>query len=85
MRTIETNATVDEQGNLVIPVPGDIPQGEHRVVVVIDVPEEKPEQPKEEAENLNTWPPPGFKVFEANLVDPQNTLRRKDLYDTDRG
>jgi hypothetical protein len=85
MRTIETNATVDEQGNLVIPMPGDIPQGEHRVVVVIDVPEEQPEQPKEEAEKLKTWPPPGFKVFEANLVDPQNTLRRKDLYDTDRG
>lgn len=89
MRTIETNATVDEQGNMVVPVPSNIPQGEHRVVVVIDVPEEateKPvEEPKEEPEKLKTWPPPGFKVFDANLINPQNSLRRKDLYDTDRG
>lgn len=85
MRTIETNATVDEKGNLVVPVPSDIPQGEHRVVVVIDVPEEQPAQLKEDAEKLKTWPPPGFKVFKFDTPGPTPSLRRKDLYDTDRG
>lgn len=85
MRTIETNATIDERGNLVVPMPGDIPQGEHRVVVVIDVPEQTTEPPQEEPQKLKTWPPPGFKVFHAGLVNSHNTLRRKDLYDTDRG
>lgn len=86
MRTIETKATVDEQGNLVIPMPATIPRGEHRVVVVIDVPEEvAPPIEPEEVKAEKKWPPPGLKVFQADLVDPNNTLRRKDLYDTDRG
>lgn len=85
MRTIETNATIDEEGNLVVPMPDDIPQGEHRVVVVIDVPEQTVKPPQEEPERLKTWPPPGFKVFDFGLKDHNPSLRREDLYDTDRG
>lgn len=83
MRTIETSGNIDEQGNLVIPMPKDIPQGEHRVVVVIDVPEQSvPQQQNEEKEEkikLTSWPPPGFKPLNATLADPNNTLRREDL------
>jgi hypothetical protein len=86
MRTIETNGTIDERGNLVVPMPADIPQGEHRVVIVIDVPKQNAPQPQsEDITAEKKWPPPGFKVFNASLVDPNNTLRREDLYDTERG
>ena len=36
MRTIETQATITEEGTLVIPVPRDLVPGPRRVVVVID-------------------------------------------------
>jgi hypothetical protein len=36
MRTIETQATITEDGNLIVPVPRDLLPGPHRVVVVID-------------------------------------------------
>ncbi len=86
MRTIETSGTIDEQGNLIIPMPTDIPQGEHRVVIVIDVPEKSASQPQSEDINAGkTWPPPGFKTFNFEPVDPNQTFRRVDLYDTDRG
>jgi hypothetical protein len=86
MRTIETNGMVDERGNLVIPMPDDIPQGEHRVVIVIDVPEQDTSHPQSEMlETEKKWPPPQFKVFNAGMVDLSHTLRREELYDTDRG
>jgi hypothetical protein len=86
MRTIETNGMVDERGNLVIPMPADIPQGEHRVVIVIDVPEQIASDPQSEiVKTEKKWPPPQFKVFNAGLVDLSHTLRREELYDTDRG
>ncbi len=86
MRTIETNGMIDERGNLVIPMPDDIPRGEHRVVIVIDVPEQATFHPQSETlETENKWPPPQLKVFNAGMVDSHNTLRRKELYDTDRG
>jgi hypothetical protein len=36
MRTIETQATITEDGTLIIAVPRDLTPGPHRVVVVID-------------------------------------------------
>ncbi len=36
MRTIETTATVTNDGKMTMQVPLDIPEGEHRVVVVIE-------------------------------------------------
>lgn len=36
MRTIETEATITEDGTLIIVVPRDLAPGTHRVVVVID-------------------------------------------------
>ena len=36
MRTIETTATVTNDGKMTVQLPPDIPEGEHRVVVVIE-------------------------------------------------
>jgi hypothetical protein len=36
MLTIETVATVTEEGTITAKVPGHLPQGEHRVVIVMD-------------------------------------------------
>jgi hypothetical protein len=36
MRTIETQATITEEGTLIVPVPRDLAPGPRRVVVVID-------------------------------------------------
>jgi hypothetical protein len=36
MRTIDTTATITEEGQLILQVPPDISPGQHRVVVVID-------------------------------------------------
>jgi hypothetical protein len=36
MRTIETQATITEDGTLIVPVPRDLAPGPHRVVVVIE-------------------------------------------------
>jgi hypothetical protein len=36
MLTIETIATVTEEGMITAKIPGHLPQGEHRVVIVVD-------------------------------------------------
>jgi hypothetical protein len=36
MLTIETVATVTQEGTITAKVPGYLPQGEHRVVIVVD-------------------------------------------------
>jgi hypothetical protein len=36
MLTIETVATVTEEGTITAKVPGHLPKGEHRVVIVVD-------------------------------------------------
>jgi hypothetical protein len=36
MRTIETQATITEEGTLIVPVPRDLAPGTHRIVLVID-------------------------------------------------
>ncbi|MGH7966738.1 MAG: hypothetical protein ACRERD_33745 [Candidatus Binatia bacterium] len=71
MRTIEATATVTKDGKMTVPVPSDIPQGKHRVVVVIDeqlVRKEKRPPLNLPAHDYGPWP--------ADL-----SLRREDMYD----
>jgi len=71
MRTIETRATVTEDGTLTAHVPPDVPPGEHPVVVVIETPTAKA-APGRDIElpviHVDRWP--------ADL-----SLRREDMYD----
>ena len=70
MRTIETTATVTNDGKITVQVPPDILPGEHRVVVVIDEQLVKKERPPLDllAHDYGPWP--------ADL-----SLRREDMYD----
>ena len=71
MRTIETTATVTNDGKMIVQIPPDIPEGEHRVVVVIE------EQPiKKETQSLADFPVRDYGPWPANL-----SLRREDMYD----
>ena len=70
MRTIEANATVTPEGTLIVPLPDDLPPGQHRVVVVI---EEKP-LPR----RRRSWPK--MTTYPVGLLDDQMTLRREHLY-----
>ena len=71
MRTIETTATVTNDGKMTVQIPPDIPEGEHRVVVVIE------EQPiKKETQSLADFPVRDYGPWPANL-----SLRREDMYD----
>ncbi|HXG91086.1 MAG TPA: hypothetical protein VNN73_01800 [Blastocatellia bacterium] len=73
MKTIETTATVTEDGKLIAQVNGDISPGEHRVVVVID------EQPVRKQER----PPLNFPVDYYGPWPENLSLRREDMYDDD--
>jgi hypothetical protein len=73
MRTIEATAHVGADGKLVVPVPPDIPPGEHRVVVVIEAAPAPP--PRRE--------PLRFSAHDLTLIDPSFTFRREDLYGDD--
>jgi hypothetical protein len=69
MRTIEATAHVGAGGKLVVPVPPDIPPGEHRVVVIEAAPAERPK-----------WEPMKFSTYDVGIVDPNFAYRREDLY-----
>jgi hypothetical protein len=73
MRTIEATAHVGADGKLVVPVPPDIPPGEHRVVVVIEAAPAAP--PKRE--------PLRFSNYDVGIIDPTFSFRREDLYGDD--
>ena len=73
MRTIETTAEVGPDGKLVVQLPPDIPPGPHRVVVVVE--EQPAERPKRE--------PMTFSAYDVELIDPNMTFRREDLYGDD--
>jgi hypothetical protein len=69
MVTIETVATVTEEGTITAKVPGYLPQGEHRVVIVV----EEPPLPRVPArfpdlasfrESLGAEPYPGNTILE---------------------
>ncbi len=71
MRTIETTATVAEDGKLTIQIPPDIEPGEHKVVLVIE------EQPvKKEIRPPLDFPVDNWGPWPENL-----SLRREDMYD----
>jgi hypothetical protein len=66
MMTIETVATVTEEGTITAKVPGYLPQGEHRVVIVVD------ESPLQRVPSRF----PNLASFRENLGDryPGNTV-----------
>lgn len=76
MRTIETQVTVTPEGQLTvqIPVPADIPPGEHRAVLVID---EHVAPPPARAPK----PPLTLKVWKWEGWPADARFRREDLYD----
>jgi hypothetical protein len=73
MRTIETTATVNEDGTLVVAVPPDVRPGRHRVVVVIE--ETNGRTATEER------PPFDFPVHDSGPWPEGLSLRREDMYD----
>ncbi len=71
MRTIETTATVTEDGKLMAMAPPGIAPGQHQVVIVID------EQPApKHGDGLSDFPVHDRGPWPANL-----SLRREDMYD----
>ncbi|ARV58728.1 hypothetical protein BZZ01_08820 [Nostocales cyanobacterium HT-58-2] len=76
MKTIETIATVTEDGKITVQLPPDIPAGEHKVVVVID------EHPLvEKPETKEKRPPLNFPVDNYGPWPENLSLRREDMYD----
>ena len=71
MRTIETIATVTEDGKITIQVPPDIMPGEHKIVVVIEEPPLKKE----------TRPPLDLPVHDYGPWPENLSFRREDMYD----
>jgi hypothetical protein len=73
MRTIETTATVNEDGTLVVTVPPDVRPGRHRVVVVIE---------ETNGRTAATDRPPfDFPVHDRGPWPEDLSLRREDMYD----
>jgi hypothetical protein len=74
MITIETNATVTQEGELSVrvSVPAEIQPGEHPVVLVIA-----------EDTRVQAQPNGEFVVHQAGLTSPMFALRREDLYGDD--
>lgn len=70
MRTIETTATITEDGQLTLQVPPDLAPGQHRVVVVIE----------ERAASLSKRSPLQFSTYPVGLVSSALTFRREELY-----
>lgn len=70
MRTIQTIATVTEDGKLIVQIPADIAPGEHQIVLVID------ETPVEQHKHL----PLKFSNYPVGLRCDNFTFRREDLY-----
>jgi hypothetical protein len=76
MKTIETIATVTEDGKITLQLLADIPAGEHQVVVIID---EKPLQ--ELPQTKEKLPPLNFPVDSYGSFPENLSLRREDMYD----
>ena len=74
MRTIQTQVTVDDQGQATLRLPTDIVPGVHDIVVMID--ETPAPQPITSVNDLPKhnipWP-----------FDPNDTFRREDMYGDD--
>jgi hypothetical protein len=72
MKTIEANATVASNGQLIVQVPPEITPGEYHVVLVI---EEKPVKSEQKR------PPLDFPVDSVGPWPADLTLRREEMYD----
>lgn len=72
MKTIQTQLTVTEDGQVTLPGRLDVPPGQYDVVLVL---EEKPEQTKR--------PPLDFPVDDLGPWPEGLSLRREDMYDDD--
>ncbi len=71
MKAITTRGTVTASGHLIVPVPQDVPIGEHDVVVVIDAKQNENGEKVQALENpIHDWGP----------WPPALSLRREDLY-----
>ena len=71
MRSIETTATVTDDGILTVEIPRDIRPGKHRVVVVID----------EQLMDTSRRGLPDFPVDDLGPWPENLSLRREDMYD----
>ncbi len=69
MKTIETVAKVDNNGILTAQVPPEIPPGEHKVVLVVEI--SQPEKKR---------PPLDFPVHRVRPWPEGLSLRREDFY-----
>lgn len=69
MKTIETVAKVDNNGILTAQVPPEIPPGEHKVVLVMEI--SQPEKKR---------PPLDFPVHSVGSWPEGLSLRREDFY-----
>lgn len=78
MKTIQTIATVTEDGKITLQLSADIPPGEHQVVVIID---EKPLQ--EKVQTKEKLPPLDFPVIHVDSWSENLSLRREDMYGDD--
>jgi hypothetical protein len=70
MRTLETTALVTSDGKVSVQVPSDIPQGEYRVVLVIE------DQPV----NKEKRPSLDFPVMSVGAWPENLSLRREEMY-----
>ncbi|OUL33276.1 hypothetical protein [Nostoc sp. 106C] len=78
MRSIETIATVTKDGKITLQLLLDIPEGEHKVVIVID------ETPvTEKIKRTEKRLPLKFSAYPVGLVSENITFRREDIYADD--
>lgn len=70
MKTIQTIATVTENGKLIVQIPVDIAPGKHQIVLVID------ETPVEQQKHSELK----FSDYPVGVRSAHFTFRREDLY-----
>ncbi len=75
LRSIETTATVEEDGTVTLRLPPSVPPGVHRVVLVIE---------EDEAPSPRVRPPLTFSRYPVGFTDPTFTARREEIYDDER-
>ncbi|MFK0731654.1 MAG: hypothetical protein HEQ35_20915 [Gloeotrichia echinulata IR180] len=75
MKAIETIATVTKDGQITLQLPADIPEGEHKVVIVID---EQPLSEKRASQEKRL--PLKFSAYPVGLISENMTFRREDIY-----
>ena len=72
MITIQTRATVDEQGMITLRLPAQVAPGEHELVVVVGEPTKSRPPLVFSSHDVGPWP-----------FSPGETFRREDIYGDD--